>query len=229
MSESIYDIPLKTWDNKENMLADYKGKVTLIINVTADCGNAPQFGVIESIYRKYKDQGFEVVAVPTNDYCGSGITYDEYECGITDAASAKEYAESLYDVSYKFSELITSQVGEPLSPEALEAKYPGRTQSFPRALEEGETVHELYQQLTAYNDHEPMYGNFEKFLVDKDGRVAKRFPNGTLLDFAKDSGDKTQSAGEDYLELCETIEALLEDRYVNDDLGPNGKPRYAYK
>lgn len=228
MSDSVYDIPLKTWDGKENMLEDYKGKVTLIINVTADCGNAPQFGVIETIYKKYKDQGFEVLAVPTNDYCGSGITYDEYECGITTAVEAKEYAESLYDVSYRFSELVTSKVGEPLSPEALEEKYPGRTQSFPRALEDGEEVHTLYNKLTEYNNGEPMFGNFEKFLVDKEGKVAKRFPNGTLLDFATENGQKTQTAGEDYVELCEVIEALLEDRYVSDDL-QDGKPRYGYK
>ena len=82
---SIYDVKIKSWDGSDkDFLNKYKGKVTLFINVTGDCGNAPQYGIIESIYRKYKDKGFEVVAIPTNEYCGSGITYGEFECGIKD-------------------------------------------------------------------------------------------------------------------------------------------------
>jgi glutathione peroxidase len=212
MSESIYDIPLKSWDGRENMLNDYKGKVTMFINVTADCGNAPQYGVIETLYQKYKDQGFEVVAVPTNDYCGPGITYEEYECGITTPQEARDYAKELYDVSYDFSEMVVSMVGQPMSDELLAEKYPGRKEPFPRKLADGEEVHPLYKSLA---QNMPMFGNFEKFLVDKNGKVSVRYSNSTLLDYAKNNGEKVTTSGEDYNNISNAIEELLTDKPIS--------------
>lgn len=228
MSNSIYDIPLKSWDGTENMLEKYKGKVTMVINVTGDCGNAPQYGVIETMYRKYKDAGFEVLAVPTNDYCGPGITYNEFECGITTPETARDYAIDLYDVTYDFSELITSNPGPAESKEFMDANYPGRKEAFPRQLEEGEEVHPLYQGLTAWNGGAPIFGNFEKFLVDKNGKVAQRYPNGTLLDYAYEGGDRTQTSGEDYEMICKAIEELLENKYVSPEVDVLGRPLYSF-
>jgi len=212
MSKSIYDIPLKSWDGQENMLDNYKGKVTMFINVTADCGNAPQFGVIETLYRKYKDQGFEVLAVPTNDYCGPGVTYQEYECGITSPQEARNYAKELYDVTYDFSEMVVSMAGEPLSDEVMAEKYPGRKESFPRKLADGEQVHDLYKSMA---QDMPMFGNFEKFLVDKNGNVAVRYANSTLLDYANNHGEKTSTSEEDYNNISNAIEELLADKPIS--------------
>lgn len=100
----IYDIPLASIDGEKNMLSKYKGKVTMIVNVTADCGNSPQYETLEEIYQKYKDQGFEILAVPTNDFCGPGITYNEFsDNGISCAADAKNYATDKYQVTFSFS------------------------------------------------------------------------------------------------------------------------------
>lgn len=207
---SIYDIKIKSWDgSKEDVLSDYKGKVTLIINTTADCGNAPQFGIIEEIYRKYKDQGFEVLAVPTNDYCGTGITYGDYACGIKNAAESKEYAEETYDVTYNFTELVTSYPCDPVSDELNAALYAGRTEPFPRQLEEGETPHPLYQTLCE-TTHTKMGGNFEKFLINKDGQIMRRYPNGTLMEYSHMSDpDFCDTAENEYALLCKDIEEVL--------------------
>lgn len=168
MSTSVYDIPLKSWDGKDNFLDQYRGKVCLVINVTADCGNAPQFGIIESIYSKYKSQGFEVIAIPTNDYCGPGITYGKWEPGISSAEDARVYAKDVYDVSYEFAELVTSKPGAPWSDK----------------LKPGQTPHPLYEKLVAETNGQGMYGNFEKFLIDRNGKVVANFSNYTLLDYA---------------------------------------------
>jgi len=201
---SIYDVPLKSWDGKEGLLEKYKGKVTLIINVTADCGNAPQYGIIESIYQKYKDQGFEVVAIPTNDYCGPGVTYGKYEEGIVNAEEAKKYAEKNYKVSYSFSEMIKS------NPDPSE--WGSRTKN--------KTTHELYKALSKKDGYQ-MGGNFEKFLVDRRGRLAQIYPNYTLLDYAyvnfkdglENSGGTEKKMPMTYSEsfdiLCKEIELAL--------------------
>jgi glutathione peroxidase len=219
MTTSIYDIPLKSWDGKENMLDAYKGKVTMFINVTTDCGNAPQYGIIETLYRKYKDRGFEVVAIPTNDYCGPGITYHEYECGITGPEEAKDYAKELYDVTYDFSEMVTSMVGQPMSDEGLEKLYPGRKESFPRQLSEGEDVHPIYKNLAK---DMTMFGNFEKFLVDKNGKVVVRYSNSTLMDAATENGIRETTSGEDFKNISNAIEELLQDKDITYYTHPAG-------
>jgi glutathione peroxidase len=201
-STSIYDIPLKSWDERDNFLAKYRGKVTMIVNVTANCGNAPQLAPLEQIYQKYKDRGFAVVAIPTNDFCGPGITYDEWENGITCANDARTYALDTYQVTYDFSEMITSQVDK---------VWREKRNNY-------RETHPLYAALAP--EGFPMGGNFEKFLVDRDGNVVERFHNSTLLDYYYDNvkngvvtlkeGDAPAMTKEEAYELiCSEIEKLL--------------------
>src|SRR3954469_25606365 len=61
---SPLDFKVKSIDGKEMDLADYKGKVVLLVNVASRCGNTPQYDALESAYEKYKDQGLVVIGVP---------------------------------------------------------------------------------------------------------------------------------------------------------------------
>jgi glutathione peroxidase len=65
---SIYDFTLPLLDGKSAPLADYKGKVVLIVNVASRCGFTPQYSALESIYEKYKDRGFVVIGFPANNF-----------------------------------------------------------------------------------------------------------------------------------------------------------------
>ncbi len=67
---SIYDFSAKTIDGKEKSLADYKGKVLLIVNVASKCGFTHQYKGLEELYRKYKDAGLEILAFPCNQFGG---------------------------------------------------------------------------------------------------------------------------------------------------------------
>ena len=200
---SIYDIKISSWDGSESdVLADYKGKVTLIINTTSDCGNAPQFGIIEQVYNEYKDQGFEVLAVPTNEYCGNGVTYGKWaDNGITTAEESRSYAMEQYDVSYKFTELVNSNPGE----------------GWYKQLPEGEVPHELFDTLSKLSGTF-MFGNFEKYLVDRDGNLIKRYPNGTLLDYAKDNGATGIGSAEEELAI---LKADIEKALAGEQLDWN--------
>lgn len=247
--ESVYDIPLKTWDGKENMLERYRNKVTLFCNVSTECGNAPEYRIVESIYRKYKDQGFEVVAIPSNEFCGKYVIYDEFIDGIDHALQAKNYAENAHDVSYEFAELAFCNPSHPMPPEIQDELFPDRTTEYPRQLKEGEETHPVFKFLSEGAAEAAdrlgqdrwqkyyMFGNFEKFLVDKNGKVVKKYHNGCLIpreneiEYAKkfnleDYGlyDKLnyspqetsvpESGGhaeEHYKLICSDIESLLED------------------
>src|SRR4051812_8278216 len=59
---------VKDIDGKDVSLADYKGKVVLIVNVASKCGNTPQYKPLEAMYEKYKDQGFVILGFPANDF-----------------------------------------------------------------------------------------------------------------------------------------------------------------
>jgi glutathione peroxidase len=65
---SIYDFHVKTIDAKEISMAEYKGRVLLIVNVASKCGFTDQYEGLERLYEKYKSQGFMVLGFPSNQF-----------------------------------------------------------------------------------------------------------------------------------------------------------------
>jgi glutathione peroxidase len=67
-ASGIYGFTLNSIDGKPAPLADYKGKVVLVVNVASKCGYTPQYAALESTYEKYKDQGFVILGFPANNF-----------------------------------------------------------------------------------------------------------------------------------------------------------------
>jgi len=67
-ASNIYDFTLPNIDGKPMPLADFKGKVVLMVNVASQCGYTPQYSALEALYEKYKDQGFVIVGFPANNF-----------------------------------------------------------------------------------------------------------------------------------------------------------------
>ena len=65
---TIYDYKVKDIAGNEVSLDKYKGKVLLIVNTATECGFTPQYEGLENLYKKYKDQGFEILDFPTNQF-----------------------------------------------------------------------------------------------------------------------------------------------------------------
>jgi glutathione peroxidase len=64
----VYNFTLNSIDGKPAPLAEYKGKVVLLVNVASQCGYTPQYSALEAIYEKYKDQGFVILGFPANNF-----------------------------------------------------------------------------------------------------------------------------------------------------------------
>jgi glutathione peroxidase len=67
---SLYDISLRTLSGEETSLAEYKGKVVLVVNVASKCGLTPQYEGLERLQERYADRGFTVLGVPCNQFGG---------------------------------------------------------------------------------------------------------------------------------------------------------------
>ena len=65
---SVYDFTVKDDGGKDVSLAEYKGKVLLIVNTATRCGFTPQYKDLEPLYQKYHGQGFEILDFPCNQF-----------------------------------------------------------------------------------------------------------------------------------------------------------------
>ncbi len=88
---TIYDFSAKAPDGTSVPLADYRGKVLLVVNTASKCGFTPQYEGLEALYRSYHDQGFEILAFPCNQFGAQ-------EPG--DAAEIANFCKLNYDVSF---------------------------------------------------------------------------------------------------------------------------------
>ena len=103
---SIYDFSVKDINHQEISLEKFKGKTLLIVNVASRCGFTPQYTGLQSLYEKYKDKGFEILAFPCNQF-GS------QEKGTND--EIKEFCSSEYNVSFTLFDKI-EVIGDNASP-----------------------------------------------------------------------------------------------------------------
>ena len=65
---SVYDFSAQTIDGKTRTLADFKGKVLLVVNTASQCGFTPQYAGLEALHKKYAKRGFAVLGFPSNQF-----------------------------------------------------------------------------------------------------------------------------------------------------------------
>lgn len=67
---TLADFTLPLLSGKSQSLADFSGKVVLVVNVASQCGLTPQYEGLEALYRQYGDRGFVVLGFPCNQFAG---------------------------------------------------------------------------------------------------------------------------------------------------------------
>ncbi|MCI5049118.1 MAG: glutathione peroxidase [Rickettsiales bacterium] len=75
-----FDMP----DGSVLSLSNLEGKVVLVVNTASHCGFTPQYEELQTLYDRYRDQGFEVIAVPSGDFGGQEFGTDDEVKAFTD-------------------------------------------------------------------------------------------------------------------------------------------------
>lgn len=221
--KSIYDIELNSWDGKPNFLQQYKGKVTLITNTTVGCGNANQLEPLQRIQELYQDQDFAIVAIPTNDYCGTGVTYGEWKDGITCGADSRNYGVKEYGVTFKYAEMVNSNPGANVingedkvfgEPHELYMELSRQAHEINKINATLERPQYKSPYLNLANTGVEMFGNFEKYLVDRDGLLIRHFTC-SILNCApeKTLRDERAAAGETIGRNPELTDEIVEEEF----------------
>jgi glutathione peroxidase len=65
---TLHDFKVTTIDGREQSLADYAGKVALVVNVASQCGLTPHYAGLQELYESFKDQGLVVLGFPCNQF-----------------------------------------------------------------------------------------------------------------------------------------------------------------
>jgi len=168
MSQNLADIPLKTIHGESRSLADYRGKVLLVVNVASKCGLTPQYEGLEALHRAYGDRGFAVLGFPANDFAGQEPGTDE---------EISSFCTTNFGVDFPmFSKItVTGADKHPL--------YAALTQARPEKSGDAGSFRDKLRGfgMTPTEDPEVLW-NFEKFLIARDGSVAARFSPDTAPD-----------------------------------------------
>ena len=166
-TSGIYDITVKDMDGSDVSLANYKGKVLLIVNVASKCGLTPQYEGLEALYQKYKDQGLEILAFPCNQFLGQEPGTNE---------EIQSFCSLNYNVTFPLFDKIDVN-GEAESPLYTYLKKQAPFQGYPEGSEEFATMlDEIHQKTgTGFDQGDAIRWNFGKFLVSKDGKTILRF------------------------------------------------------
>jgi glutathione peroxidase len=156
----LFDIPLTRIDGKTASLADYRGKVLLIVNVASKCGLTPQYAGLERLYEAKREAGLEVLGFPANNFGAQEPGAD---------AEIAAFCSVNFDVQFPlFSKISVKGPDKHPLYQALTAAKPERTGDGP--MQERLKSHGI-----EVGTPQEVLWNFEKFLVGRDGQVLERF------------------------------------------------------
>lgn len=162
MSNTLQNIPLTRIDGTPATLGDYAGKVLMVVNVASKCGLTPQYEGLEALYREYRDSGLEVLGFPSNDF-------GDQEPG--SEAEIQNFCTSVFGVQFPmFSKIVvTGPDKHPLYQALIDARPTTEWTAGSRTL-----AYQLKHHPESASSSE-VHWNFEKFLIDRTGTVARRF------------------------------------------------------
>ena len=162
----IYKFTVKDRKGNDVSLADYKGKVLLIVNTATRCGFTPQYTELEALYEKYSAKGLEILDFPCNQFGQQ-------------APGTEEEIHQFCQLNYKtkFPQFKKIEVnGDNQSPLFAYLKSQKGFKGFDPNHKIGKILIDMLSKADPDYDKNPdIKWNFTKFLIDRNGNVIERY------------------------------------------------------
>lgn len=138
----LYSVPLTLNNGSQTDFGRFRGQVVLVVNVASKCGFTSQYSGLEALYGKFRDQGFEILGMPCNQFAGQEPGTDQ---------EIAEFCQLNFGVTFPLSSKVDVR---------------------------GKNQHPLDAELTQFKTGilpGLVKWNFEKFLINREGRIVARF------------------------------------------------------
>ena len=163
--KTVYDFTVKDRQGNEVSLSEYRGKVLLIVNTATGCGFTPHYEPLEAMYKEMKDQGFEILDFPCNQFANQAPG---------DADEIHTFCTMKFGTEFpQFAKIdVNGETADPLFAFlAAEKPFVG----FGKGLKNAALNKFAAMNNKKYGDKTYIGWNFTKFLIDREGNVIARF------------------------------------------------------
>ena len=173
---TFYDYAVPTVEGNEKSMADFKGKVVIVVNTATGCGFTPHYEPIEKLYETHHEDGLEIVDVPCNQFAGQAPESDE---------EIHEFCQLKYNT--QFPQMKKSDVnGENALPLFEYLKSQKGFEGFGKGAKALAMSVMMKKIDKNYKDNPDIKWNFTKFVIDREGNVVRRFePTESMDEFTK--------------------------------------------
>lgn len=163
--KTVYDFTVKDRKGNDVSLAEYKGKLLLIVNTATGCGFTPHYEPLEAMYRDLRDKGLEILDFPCNQFANQAPGDEE---------EIHNFCTLKYGTDFpQFKKIdVNGDNADPLFAFlATEKPFEG----FGKGLKNKALNKFADMNNKAFGDKAYIKWNFTKFLVDREGNVVARF------------------------------------------------------
>lgn len=163
--KTVYDFQVKDRKGNEVNLSDYQGKVLLIVNTATGCGFTPHYDPLEAMYKELKDQGFEILDFPCNQFADQAPG---------DADEIHQFCTMKFGTEFpQFAKIdVNGENADPLFVFMAEQKP---FEGFGKGLKNAALNKYASMNNKKFGDKAYIKWNFTKFLVNRQGEVIARF------------------------------------------------------
>ncbi len=173
-TDNIYQFTVLDGVGNEVNLADYQGKLLLVVNTATQCGFTPQYEELQALYERYHDRGFEVLDFPCNQFGQQAPgSYDDIHAFCTGTYNITFPQMAKIDVNGDSAAALYTWL-------KAQAPFGG----FDTTDRIGAYLDQMFRaQDSLYDQSSDIKWNFTKFLISRDGQVMARFePTAKIFD-----------------------------------------------
>ncbi|MBR0373878.1 MAG: glutathione peroxidase [Mogibacterium sp.] len=163
--KTVYDFTVKDRKGNDVSLSEYQGKVLLIVNTATGCGFTPHYEPLEAMYKEMKDQGFEILDFPCNQFANQAPESDDEIHAFCTLKFGTEFPQ--------FKKIdVNGETADPLyACPSTEKPFEG----FGKGLKAAGLAKFADMNNKEFGDKAYIKWNFTKFLIDREGNVVARF------------------------------------------------------